>query len=264
MFELIPGVSLRYVDKVQDLKNPDMIIIPGTKNTIGDLKWLRQSGFEAEILKHANKGTVIFGVCGGYQMLGKNLSDPYGVEEGGDTAGIGLLDVETIFAEKKRTIRVDGHFGKVQGVFANLSGKEFYGYEIHSGVTEFDKDNALTLAVNQGLNFLIPTVAAYTIDIVIRNLIKQLEYKYSAIQETKISTLAKDTRKTAERQLSRQLKGFRTLAGILTFTMIYRFITPVVITPVANSIGRKINEHKAAKKAQSAEPKFKVQTEKKS
>ena len=129
---------------------------------------------------------------------------------------------------------------------------------------DMDKDNALTLAVNQGLNFLIPTVAAYTIDIVIRNLIKQLEYKYSAIQETKISTLAKDTRKTAERQLSRQLKGFRTLAGILTFTMIYRFITPVVITPVANSIGRKINEHKAAKKAQSAEPKFKVQTEKKS
>ncbi len=144
VFELIPGVSLRYVDKVQDLKNPDMIIIPGTKNTIGDLKWLRQSGFEAEILKHAHKGTVIFGVCGGYQMLGKNLSDPYGVEEGGDTAGIGLLDVQTIFAEKKRTIRVDGHFGKVQGVFANLSGKEFYGYEIHSGVTEFDENNALT------------------------------------------------------------------------------------------------------------------------
>ena len=144
VFELIPGVSLRYVDKVQDLKNPDMIIIPGTKNTIGDLKWLRQSGFEAEILKHAHKGTVIFGVCGGYQMLGKNLSDPYGVEEGGDTAGIGLLDVETIFAEKKRTIRVEGHFGNVQGVFANLSGKDFYGYEIHSGVTEFDKDNALT------------------------------------------------------------------------------------------------------------------------
>ena len=143
VFELIPGVSLRYVDKVQDLKNPDMIIIPGTKNTIGDLKWLRQSGFEAEILKHAHKGTVIFGVCGGYQMLGKNLSDPYGVEEGGDTAGIGLLNVETIFAEKKRTIRVEGRFGSVQGVFANLSGKDFYGYEIHSGVTEFDKDNAL-------------------------------------------------------------------------------------------------------------------------
>lgn len=105
---------------------------------------LRQSGFEAEILKHAHKGTVIFGVCGGYQMLGKNLSDPYGVEEGGDTAGIGLLNVETIFAEKKRTIRVEGRFGSVQGVFANLSGKDFYGYEIHSGVTEFDKDNALT------------------------------------------------------------------------------------------------------------------------
>ncbi len=85
VFELIPGVSLRYVSNVRELGNPDMIIIPGTKNTIGDLKWLRQSGMEAAILKHASNGTVVFGVCGGYQMLGKNISDPYGVEEGGDT-----------------------------------------------------------------------------------------------------------------------------------------------------------------------------------
>ena len=86
---------------------------------------LRQSGFEAEILKHAHKGTVIFGVCGGYQMLGKNLSDPYGVEEGGDTAGIGLLNVETIFAEKKRTIRVEGRFGSVQAFLQTSAAKIF-------------------------------------------------------------------------------------------------------------------------------------------
>ena len=121
-----------------------MIIIPGTKNTIGDLKWMRQNGLEAEIMKRAHAGTVIFGVCGGYQMLGKNLSDPYGVEEGGDTAGLGLLDVETIFVEKKRTIQVDGHFGEVKGIFSALSGQPFYGYEIHSGVTNFDSSKALT------------------------------------------------------------------------------------------------------------------------
>lgn len=144
VFELIPGVSLRYVSSVKELGNPDMIIIPGTKNTIGDLKWMRQSGIEAEILKKAHNGTVIFGICGGYQILGKNLSDPYGVEEGGDTPGIGLLDVETIFAEKKRTIQMAGSFSKVEGIFSCLSNKPLYGYEIHSGVTNFDKDKALT------------------------------------------------------------------------------------------------------------------------
>ena len=143
VFELIPGVSLRYVKSVGELQNSDMIIIPGTKNTIGDLLWLRQSGFEAEILKRAHAGTVVFGVCGGYQMLGTTISDPFGVEEGGDVAGIGLLNVETIFAEKKRTIQVEGYFRNVDGIFKALSGCQFHGYEIHSGVTNFDINNSL-------------------------------------------------------------------------------------------------------------------------
>lgn len=145
VFELIPGVSLRYVSSVRELGNPDMIIIPGTKNTIGDLKWLRQSGLEASILKKANDGTVVFGICGGYQILGKNLSDPLGVEDGGDVPGMGLLDAETVFIEKKRTIQMEGKFGEVQGIFANLSGKPLFGYEIHSGVTNvFNEENCLT------------------------------------------------------------------------------------------------------------------------
>lgn len=144
VFELIPGVSLRYVQNVRDLGNPDMIIIPGTKNTIGDLKWLRQSGMEAAILKRASNGTVIFGICGGYQMLGKNISDPYGVEEGGDTPGLGLLEVETSFIEHKRTIQMEGCFGQVKGIFSELSGMPLFGYEIHSGVTKFPEQEALT------------------------------------------------------------------------------------------------------------------------
>ena len=144
VFELISGVSLRYVQNVRDLGNPDMIIIPGTKNTIGDLKSLRQSGMEAAILKHASNGTVIFGICGGYQMLGKNISDPYGVEEGGDTPGLGLLEVETSFIEHKRTIQMEGCFGQVKGIFSELSGMPLFGYEIHSGVTKFPEQEALT------------------------------------------------------------------------------------------------------------------------
>ena len=131
VFELIPGVSLRYVTSVRELGQPDMIIIPGTKNTTGDLKWLRQSGMEAAILKHANSGTVVFGVCGG---TGKANVTP----------GMGLLDIETTFIEKKRTIQMAGKFGQVQGIFSALSGLPLYGYEIHSGVTEFPEEKALT------------------------------------------------------------------------------------------------------------------------
>ena len=144
VFELIPGVSLRYVNNTREMGNPDMIILPGTKNTIGDLKWLRQSGLEAAILKKASNGTVVFGICGGYQILGKKLSDPLGVEEGGDIPGLGLLDAETVFIEKKRTIQMEGSFGKVQGIFSALSDKHLFGYEIHSGVTNVKPENALT------------------------------------------------------------------------------------------------------------------------
>lgn len=144
VFELIPGVDVRYVTSVSELGNPDLIAIPGSKNTIADLLWMRQSGIEAEILKHASKGVPVFGICGGYQILGKVLSDPYGVEEGGDVNGMGLLQSETIFAEKKRTIQVKGHFGEVKGIFSKLTGCEFHGYEIHSGVTNLLKGESLT------------------------------------------------------------------------------------------------------------------------
>ena len=70
-FEGMEGVSLRYVQNAAELKNPDMIILPGTKNTMEDLLWMRQNGLEAAILKKAGAGTVIFGICGGYQMLGR-------------------------------------------------------------------------------------------------------------------------------------------------------------------------------------------------
>ena len=79
-FERMPGVSLRYVQNVHELKNPDMIFLPGTKNTMEDLLWMRQNGLEAAVLKAAASGTPVFGVCGGYQMLGETLSDPLGVE----------------------------------------------------------------------------------------------------------------------------------------------------------------------------------------
>jgi adenosylcobyric acid synthase len=101
VFELFPGVSLRYVKSVSEISNPDMIILPGTKNTMEDLLWLRQCGLEGEIKKQASRGTVVFGVCGGYQMLGRTLEDPYNVEHGGSMAEMELLDTVTTFALNK-------------------------------------------------------------------------------------------------------------------------------------------------------------------
>lgn len=131
--ESIPGVSLRYVKHTGDLKNPDVIILPGTKNTMEDLRWLRESGMEALILKAAGRGTLIFGICGGYQMLGETLSDPHGVEAGGSMRGMGLLPMDTVFAEKKTRTQVTGKFLDLSGDYETLSGVEFTGYEIHMG-----------------------------------------------------------------------------------------------------------------------------------
>ena len=137
-FEYIPGVSLRYVKSVRELKDPDMIILPGTKNTMEDLKWLRESGLETQILKQAAKGKVIFGICGGYQMLGMELSDPFNVESGGTMAAMGLLPTKTVFEKEKVRTRVSGNFNEVSGILAELSYVAFEGYEIHMGHTTYD------------------------------------------------------------------------------------------------------------------------------
>lgn len=134
-FESMPGVSLRYVKKVSELKNPDMICIPGTKNTMEDLQWMRESGMEAAVLKQAAEGKVIFGICGGYQMLGETLADPEGVEAGGSMKGMGLLSMDTVFASEKTRTRVSGVFQNVAGDLQELSGTVLEGYEIHMGVS---------------------------------------------------------------------------------------------------------------------------------
>lgn len=150
VFELIPGVSLRYVKSVSQLGNPDMIILPGTKNTMADLMWLRQNGLEAQIKRHAQKGTPIFGICGGYQMLGSTLADPDNVEQGGSMVGMQLLNTATTFVQEKTRTRVNGRFNKLTGHLAKLSDMPFSGYEIHMGITETYNATPLTLINSQG------------------------------------------------------------------------------------------------------------------
>lgn len=137
-FERYENVSLRYVERARDLRAPDMIVIPGTKSTIADLQWLRQSGLEASIQKAASGGTLVFGVCGGYQMLGRHISDPEQVEAAGVTEidGMGLLPIETVFQGEKVQTQTNGVFSGVAGLFSELNGKRYAGYEIHMGRSE--------------------------------------------------------------------------------------------------------------------------------
>ena len=87
VFELIDGVSLRYVTDKKELGDPDLILLPGTKNTMGDMEWLIESGLEGAIIRAA-RTTRVIGICGGFQLLGKEMHDPDGVEHGGDMRGL--------------------------------------------------------------------------------------------------------------------------------------------------------------------------------
>ena len=150
IFSAIPGVSVRYVTNTSSLGKPDLIFLPGTKNTMRDLNWMRENGLEEEILCHANRGKPIFGICGGFQMLGNELKDPFNVEHGGEMKGMGLLPCITTFEKEKTRTRGTGHFENITGIFALLSGHELKGYEIHMGTSEFVEQNSLCEIIENG------------------------------------------------------------------------------------------------------------------
>lgn len=133
--ERFENVSMRYVKKTSDLHNPDMVIIPGTKSTVADMQWMRQSGMEAAVKKLQAAGCLIFGICGGYQILGENIFDPDMVEAGGVTEikGMGLLPMDTVFRGEKIQRQDEGVFPEIPGALHELTGMAFRGYEIHMG-----------------------------------------------------------------------------------------------------------------------------------
>lgn len=134
VFELADGVSLRYVTEKKELKDPDLILLPGTKNTMSDMRWLKESGLEGAIIRASAKTRVI-GICGGFQLLGKELKDPYNVEYGGEMKGLGLLDIATIFEEAKTRTRITGIILESSNMY-QLENRQVEGYEIHMGVTK--------------------------------------------------------------------------------------------------------------------------------
>jgi adenosylcobyric acid synthase len=131
-----PALHLRYVDAPEQVGAPDLLILPGSKSTVADLRDLRTSGLADRITALVQAGTPILGICAGYQMLGQRILDPLGVESpAAETAGLGLLPATTTFHPEKRTRRVQARATSPAGCFGRLT-TTIAGYEIHMGTTE--------------------------------------------------------------------------------------------------------------------------------
>ncbi len=131
-------VSVEYISRAADVRDADILILPGTKNTIEDLNWLKQQGIADEIVRHARNGGMVIGICGGYQMLGETLRDPLHVESRiPEIAGLGLLNFDVCFAEEKTTVQAHGNIRCASGWLCDHNDLMLDGYEIHSGTNAF-------------------------------------------------------------------------------------------------------------------------------
>ena len=154
------GVRLRYIRNRAEFGSPDLLILPGSKTTAADLAHLRRTRMEADVRRHVDAGLPVIGVCAGMQMLGASISDPHGVES--DTPrvdGMGVLDIDTEFARRKTTARVNGVVEGGFGLLAGADGMAFSGYEIHVGVTASRGGAAAALRSDGGdaVGFLNPS-----------------------------------------------------------------------------------------------------------
>lgn len=126
---LHPQVDLQFVRAGEEIPGADLIILPGSKSTRSDLRWLREQGWDKAIEKHLRYGGKLIGICGGFQMLGKNVADPKGIEgDAGSSEGLGLLDMTTTLAADKQLRREKGRLAFCEA--------QVEGYEIHAGVTQ--------------------------------------------------------------------------------------------------------------------------------
>jgi len=128
---LHPQVDCQFVRAGEEIPGADLIILPGSKSTRSDLRWLREQGWDKAIQKHLRYGGKVIGICGGFQMLGKTVADPDGIEgPAGSSEGLGLLDMETTLEPDKQLRREKGRLAFTP------EDAQVEGYEIHAGVTQ--------------------------------------------------------------------------------------------------------------------------------
>ncbi|MCR5302492.1 MAG: cobyric acid synthase [Lachnospiraceae bacterium] len=142
VFERADDVSVRYVSSPEQLSGTDLVIIPGTKNTIADMKWLAGNRL-ADAIRELPEDTAVIGICGGFQMLGRLISDPDNVEGGKTAEGLGLLNMETVLSTEKTRRVFEGSITCPTGILSDLKDTHVKGYEIHMGhtrpLTELDE-----------------------------------------------------------------------------------------------------------------------------
>jgi adenosylcobyric acid synthase len=133
-----PSVALAFVHRPAEVAQADVVILPGTKQTLDDLAWLRKAGLAAAIRDQARRGHPVIGVCGGMQMLGREITDPHGMEGGGRRAGLALLSIRTALGRDKVTVRARASLPPGRLFGRRMPSCSFQGYEIHLGSTSYD------------------------------------------------------------------------------------------------------------------------------
>ncbi|KMQ49635.1 Cobyric acid synthase [Chitinispirillum alkaliphilum] len=138
----ISGVAVRWCDRAEQIKRPDILIIPGTKATISDLRVLKSSGIAEKVREYALNNGIVFGICGGFQMLGNEIIDESSAESSVMfETGLNLLQMKTRFMPDKRTVQVNASIADVDSaLFTGMVNTSFTGYEIHMGKSEYDEN----------------------------------------------------------------------------------------------------------------------------
>lgn len=151
------GCRVHFARSPSEIEGADCVVLPGTKSTLADLAWLKEKGFETAIKNAAADGIPIWGICGGYQMLGERILDPEGFEVRGEAVGLGLLSATTVFEEEKVVLPARARVSETAaGPFLELRGKVIGGYEIHAGRTEGKGAPLLSLEKRGGLQCRFP------------------------------------------------------------------------------------------------------------
>ena len=135
-------ISLKYVEKASELGNEDIIIIPGSKNTVEDMKDLIEKEINTKIVRLAKSGTLVFGICGGFQIMGQKIMDPHGLESNlQEISGLGLLEIETVMEKEKTTTQYTNTLKNVTGLLEGAEGISVTGYEIHQGYSYLENSS---------------------------------------------------------------------------------------------------------------------------
>lgn len=154
-FALLQQVTnLTWVRSVSEISYSDLIILPGSKNSIADLDWMRQNGLDKKIKELAEQGIPILGICGGMQILGRVIEDPFEIESGGRVNALDLLEIYTVYTNKKKVLESNLKFEQVDAPWNILSSKQFSGYEVRFGQSRMDKESQEWISYSQARNVL--------------------------------------------------------------------------------------------------------------